>query len=166
MASGIVDRTEWAKVVQELLDLEAAPMIEGGRPRVHGAKTRFAQKAGLRTARTVDTWLRGDVDVKEASVKQVAEGYGLNAMQLLIRVGFYTTEELPPRLTDEQVDEEQRAVLELDLDDETKALILQELESMRTDDERLLEEQRDRDRRRRQQRINELVERARERRTA
>lgn len=166
MANGIVDRTEWAKVVQEILDLEAAPLTADSRPRVHGAKTRFAMKAGLKTARTVDTWLHGDVDVKEASVKQVADGYGLNAMELLIRVGFYTVDQLP-RISNAQIDEEQRAVLDReDLDDEQKAMILQELDGMRTDDERLLEEQRERDRRRRQQRIAELIERARERRVA
>ncbi len=166
VAGGVVDRKEWAKVVRELLDLEAQPRTEGGKLRVHGAKTRFAEKARLKTARTVDTWLAGDVDVKEASVRQVAEGYGLNSMELLIRVGFYTVEQLPARLTHDQIDDEQRAVLELDIDDEQKALILAELEAMRTDDERLLDEQRDRDRRRRQQRINEMIERARERRTA
>lgn len=166
VASGIVDRKEWAKVVQELLDIEAAPLTEGGRTRVHGAKTRFAEKTGLKTARTVDTWLHGDVEVKEASVKQVAEGYGIKPMELLIRVGFYTAEEVPVRLTDKQIDEEQRAVLDLDLDDEQKALILEALDEMRSADEQLLEQQRARDKQRRRQRIAEMIERARERRTA
>lgn len=161
MASGIVDRTEWAKVVQELLDVEAAPLVEGGRPRVHGAKTRFADRAKLKTARTVDTWLHCTADVKEASVKQVAEGYGLNPMDLLIRVGYYTVDELP-RISNEQIDEEQRAVLDRDdLDDEQKALILQELDKMRSTDERLLDEQRRRDRERRSERLEVLIERLR-----
>lgn len=165
VASGLVDRGEWAGVVQELLDLEAAPAVEGGKRRTHGAKTRFAAKVGI-AVRTVDSWLHSEVDVKEASVRAVAAGYQLNAMDLLIRVGFYTVDELP-RISNAQIDDEQRAVLDHDdLDDEQKALILQELDAMRSDDERLLDEQRDRDRRRRQQRIAEMIARASERRTA
>jgi hypothetical protein len=94
VARGAIDREEWAKVVQELLDIEAAPLVEGGKPRIHGAKTRFAVKAGMRTARTVDTWLAQQVDVKEASVEAVAEAYGLNPMDLLIRVGRYAADDL------------------------------------------------------------------------
>lgn len=148
-------------MVQELLDIEAAPLVEGGKPRIHGAKTRFAVKAGMRTARTVDTWLAQQVDVKEASVEAVAEAYGLNPMDLLIRVGRYAADGMPVRLTEEQIDEEQRIVLDdPTLDDEQKAYILRELDAMRTDDERILQEQRDRDRKRRRERINELIERA------
>lgn len=166
VASGVVNRDEWARVIREILELEAAPLTEGGKPRTHGSKTRFAAKAGI-AVRTVDSWLHSDVDVKEASVRAVADGYGINAMNLLIRVGFYKIEELPPRLTDEQIDEEQRAVLDRsDLDDGQKAYILQELEAMRSTDERILEEQRARDRQRREQRIAEMIERASERRTA
>lgn len=161
VAGGVVDRGEWARVVRELLDQEAAPAKEGGKLRTHGAKTRFAAKVGI-AVRTCDSWLRSEVDVKEASVKAVAEAYGLNAINLLIRVGFYTREEIPPGLTNEQIDEEQRAVLELDdVDDQQKAMILQALEEMRQDDERILDEQRARDRRRRHERVAELIDRAR-----
>jgi hypothetical protein len=161
VASGVVDRDAWARVVREILDQEAAPAVPGGKPRTHGAKTRFATKVGI-AVRTVDSWLRTEVDVKEASVKAVADAYELNAINLLIRVGFYTREEIPGGLTNEQIDEEQRAVLEIDdLDDRVKVRILQALEEMRQDDERILDEQRTRDRRRRQERVAELIERAR-----
>jgi hypothetical protein len=159
--SGMVDRGAWARVVRELLDQEAAPATEGGKPRIHGAKTRFAAKVGV-AVRTVDSWLRSEVDVKEASVKAVAEAFGLNAINLLIRVGFYTREQMPAGLSNEQIDEEQRVVLELsDIGDLQKAMILQALEEMRQVDERILDEQRTRDRRRRQERVTELIERAR-----
>ncbi len=161
VAGGVVDRAEWASVVRELLEQEGAPASKGGKPRTHGAKTRFAAKVGV-AVRTADSWLRSEVDVKEASVKAVAEAYGINAISLLIRVGFYTREEIPTGLTNKQIDEEQRAVLELDdLSDQQKAMILQALDEMRQDDERILHEQRTRDRRRRQERVAELVERAR-----
>ncbi|AYF31070.1 hypothetical protein CSH63_27255 [Micromonospora tulbaghiae] len=156
MATGEVNRQEWAEVIRELLNDE----IEAQGGRAHGAKTRFAMKVGV-SVRTVDTWLRKDVDVRESSVRAVAEAYGRNLMELMIRVGFYATEQMPYQPTEEEIDEEQRAVLESDLDDETKAEILQQLEEMRAADERLIIEQRERDKQRRMRELTYRIEQAR-----
>lgn len=155
VATGEVNREAWAEVVQELLAAEAE-----AQNRKHGSKTRFAAKASV-SVRTVDTWLRRDVDVKESSVRAVAEAYGRDLMELLIRVGFYAIEQMPHRPTDEEIDDEQRQVLESDLPDETKARILQELDEMRAGDERLIVEQRERDKQRRMRELAWRIEQAR-----
>ena len=152
VANGEVDREEWAKVVQELLDRETEI-------RKHGAKTRFAAKGG-KTTRTVDTWLAGQVDVKEANVRSVADAYDLDMMQLLIRVGFYREEQVG-RLTPEQIDEERARVLDSDLDDTQKMRILQRLDEMQANDERILQEQRERDKTRRLRELEYLINEAR-----
>lgn len=157
MAGGEVDREKWARVVRDLLALEAAPLVEGGKPRTHGAKTRFAEKVGLKTPRTVDTWLAQQVDVKEASVRGVAEAYGRNAMSLLVEVKYYREEEIPDRVPTEIIDDEQRAVLDLDIDDESKGWLLHQLEAMRESDEEMIARLRARDRERRDERMRELI---------
>lgn len=93
MAGVTVDRGEWAKAVQELLDVEAE---QHGKV---GTKTRFGAKVGV-SARTVDSWLKCDVDVRDANVKGVAAAYGRDEVQLLARVGLLS---LPA--TDERDDE-------------------------------------------------------------
>jgi hypothetical protein len=155
VATGEVNRQAWVEVVRELLAEEAE-----SHGKSHGSKTRFAAKAGV-SVRTVDTWLRQLVDVKEASVRAVAEAYGRDLMELLIRVGFYAVEQMPYRPTDEEIDEEQRQVLESDLDDDMKAEILQQLEEMRAADERLIVEQRERDKQRRMRELEYRIDRAR-----
>jgi hypothetical protein len=154
VATGEVNREAWAEVVRELINREAEE-----RNRKHGAKTRFAAAAKV-SVRTVDTWLRCEVDVKESSVRNVSEAYGLDVMELMIRVGFYAPSEMPYQPTDEEIDEEQRQVIESDLDDETKAEILRELDAMRAHDERLLEEQRERDKQRRMRELAWRIEQA------
>ncbi|MFG3709181.1 hypothetical protein ACGF7U_31245 [Micromonospora sp. NPDC047670] len=155
MATGEVDRQAWAEVIRELLAEETR-----AHGKSHGSKTRFATKVGV-SVRTVDTWLRKDVDVKEASVRAVAEAYELDLMELLIRVGFYALQQMPYQPTEEEIDEEQRQVLESDLDDEIKAEILQQLEEMRAADERLIVEQRERDKQRRMRELTYRIEQAR-----
>lgn len=153
LVAGEVNREAWSAFVREDL-----------LPLTKGKKATLARLLGV-DPKTIDLWLQGRVRVSEASVRQVAERTQRRAGDLLVRVGVYTLDDLPAvTLTDEQIDEEQRRVLDTDLDDEQKALILAELDAMRTDDERLLEEQRTRDRQRRQQRIAEMIDRARERR--
>lgn len=153
VTNGEVNRDEWAKVVQECIDREA----ELGRR--HGAKTRFAAKVG-RTTRTVDTWLAAQVAVAEAGVRSVADAYELDVPELLVRVGLYRVEQVG-RLTPEQVDEERQKVLDSDLPDTQKMRILQQLDEMQTHDERLLVEQRERDKGRRLRELEYLIEQAR-----
>lgn len=154
VANGVVDRQAWARVVRETWDAE----IEIQK---WGAKTRLASKIGV-NVRTVDTWLAAAVDVKEASVRALAEAYELDVMGLLIEVGYYTREQMPVRLTEEQIDEEQRYVLDRDdLNDEAKADILQQLDAMRSTDDAWIKEQQERNRARRQAEIDHLIQRAR-----
>jgi hypothetical protein len=160
VAGAVIDREEWARFVQELLDEEAAPLTEGGRPRVHGAKTRFAAKAGLKTSRTVDTWLRREVDVRQASVRDVATGYGRNPVDVLVRVGFLTADQVPARTVDDVVDEEIAIVLESDLDDVTKAAFIQELEKWRDEDRELQRRLAQRDKERRIANLRERIQQA------
>jgi len=155
VATDEVNREAWAEVVQELLVAETK-----AQNKKHGSKTRFASKSGV-SVRTVDTWLRQEVDVKESNVRAVAEAYGVDLMELLIRVGFYAVEQMPYRPTDEEIDDEQRQVLDSDLDDEYKAELLQDLDAMRTGDERLIVEQRERDKRRRMRELGWRIEQGR-----
>ncbi|MEV0805764.1 hypothetical protein [Micromonospora sp. NPDC050200] len=146
---GEVDVNEWAKVVRELLDSET-----------RGKKAPFARAVGV-DVRTVSNWLDRAVAVREANVRRVAETFELNPVELLVRVGVLQPADLPYRPTDEEIDEEQRAVLESDLDDETKAEVLQQLEEMRAADERLIVEQRERDKQRRMRELTYRIEQAR-----
>lgn len=149
VATGDVDRHEWALVVRELLDVE-------GVEKKHGSKTRFAGKAGV-TTRTVDTWLAELVDVKESNVRAVASAYDLNALELFVRVGVYSVEQLP-RISHEEMNEERRRVLDSDFDDVTKAQILVELDRMEEEDEKFLQQLRERDRQRRLERLAVIME--------
>jgi hypothetical protein len=155
VATGEVDRSAWAEVISDLLAEEAAPPNKK-----HGAKTRFAAKVGV-SVRTVDTWLRQEVDVKESSVRGVADAYGRKQMDVLIQVGFYSADELPYRPTDDEIDEEQRRVLDAGLDTKLTAQLLHELDQMRADDERLIGEQRERDRQRRLREVTLRIDQAR-----
>lgn len=83
VAGGEVDRAEWASVIRGLL----AELTRG-------KKAPLARLLGF-SERTIDRWLLGLVDVSEASVRQVAAKSGRSGMDLLIRVGFYTREEMP-----------------------------------------------------------------------
>lgn len=150
--SGEVNRAAWAEVVQELLD-----------DRCKGNKSAFARLVIIDgraiNPRTVYAWLDQAVAVRESSVRAVASGFGLNAIDLLIRVGFYTLEQMPTRPTREEMDEERRRVIEdPDFDDVQKAYILQELDRMEEEDERVLAQLRERDRQRRIERLAAIIE--------
>jgi hypothetical protein len=141
-------------VVQQILD-----------ERCDGNRSGFARQVTIdgrhMSPRTVYGWLNGESDVKESSVRAVAEAFGLNPIELLIQVGFLTREHVP-RYPGEVIDEEQRRVIDRDdLDAEQKAYILAELEKMRATDEELLAAQRERDRRTREERVDSLIERIR-----
>lgn len=149
VSSGRVDRAEWALVVQELINAHTG-----------GKKEPFARLVGV-NPRTLYSWLDKDVAVSEQSVRQVAAACGLNEMELLIRVGFYRRESMPPRVSDEVIDEEIQAVLDdPDLDDVVKAGIIAEFESWRTTDDQLIAAQRERDQRLRAERLAARLDRA------
>lgn len=153
VATGEVNRQAWAQIVRDLWTEFTAP---GKNPK----KAPFARLLGVDPT-TVDNWLDCAFDVKEASVRQVAERTGHNAMEWLIQVGYYSADELP-RYSSTVIDEEQRRVLDRDdLDAEQQAYILRELEKMRATDEELLALQRERDRRNRDAQVDSLIERIR-----
>ncbi|MFI6759401.1 hypothetical protein ACIBF5_09695 [Micromonospora sp. NPDC050417] len=149
MATGEVNRAEWAKIVRALL--------------TERTKSKKAPLARLisKDPKTIDNWLAGSVKVSEESIRSVAELTGHSAMEWLIQVGYYQLGELPYQPTEEEIDEEQRQVLESDLPADQKAAILEQLESMRADDERLIVEQRERDRQRRMRELAWRIEQAR-----
>lgn len=150
VATGEVNRDEWAKIVRELLA-----------EYTRGKKATFARMLGM-DPKTIDNWLTGRVRVSEESIRDVAALTDRNAMDLLIRVGYYELGEMPHQPTPEQIDEEQRTVVEADgLTDEQKAAILMALDEMRATDERLRAELAERDRQRRMREIDLLIRQAR-----
>lgn len=144
VAVGTVDREEWAKVVQELLDAHT-----------RGKKEPFARLIGV-NPRTVHSWLRSETAVTEQSIRQVAQACGVNSIDLLIRVGFYAIDEMP-RVTHEQMNAERRRVLDSGLPDDVQAEILMELDRMEREDAEMLKQLEERDRQRREARVNELL---------
>lgn len=147
VATGEVDRAEWAKIVQGLLD-----------EFTRGKKATFGRLVGA-DPKTIDHWLQGKVRVSEESIRNVADKTGRNAMEWLIQVGYYTVDDMPPLPTHEEMDAERRRIIEDDtLDDQQKAYILQEFDRMEEEDERMLAQLRERDRQRRIERLTVLIE--------
>lgn len=124
VATGEVDRVEWAKVIVELRAEHAK-----------GKTVPFAKLVGV-NPRTVTHWVDKTVSVTESSVRQVAEMFGLNAMDLLIRVGFYSNAERysVPEKDEPEVDDELAMILDADVDDITKQLMIERLYALREQD--------------------------------
>jgi transcriptional regulator with XRE-family HTH domain len=119
-----------------------------------GKKLPFARKIGV-DPRTVDRWLRQEVDVKEESVRAVAGALDLRAIDLLVQVGVYKQADITPPvypdpredpviqhiLADPRLTEEQRVELvQVQLD-----LIKQDAARRRAEYDRLIEYQARRD---------------------
>lgn len=124
VATGEVDRAEWAKVIFELRAEHA-----------RGKTVPFASLVKV-NPRTVTHWLDKTVAVTEPRVRQVAEALSLNAMDLLIRVGFYSLAERysAPEKEEPEVDEELSMILEADVDDVTKQMMIERLYELREQD--------------------------------
>lgn len=82
MADREINRAAWAEMVETLLNEEAK-----------GNKTAFAAAFGA-DRKTVNRWLASDVDVSEESVRAVARAFKLSPIDLLIKVGYYRTEDM------------------------------------------------------------------------
>lgn len=119
VADATINRQVWSSIVRELLDEESDP-------RVYGAKTRFATKSGV-SPRTVDMWLAGEVDVKETNVRAVARAYGRGELELLIRVGLFTTDELLTASVNLGPDEELQLILEAPVSDVWKQRLVERM---------------------------------------
>jgi transcriptional regulator with XRE-family HTH domain len=82
-----------------------------------GNKTRLADMIGV-TSKTVDRWLKGQVDVSEQSVREVARRLRRDQVRLLVTVGYYEDGELreslppPPPSADDDPDAEAIALIE------------------------------------------------------
>lgn len=83
-ATAEVDRTAWAALIVALIDAEAG-----------GNQTRFAAKVGV-TPRTITRWLEGQVAVRPQSVTEVARALGRSPVELLVRIGYLTSQEVAP----------------------------------------------------------------------
>lgn len=81
-----VDRAAWAEAVEQLV-LE----------RDRGNKAAFGRRVGV-DSKTVGRWIQQFGDVSEESVRQVARSCGINAMELLVRVGYYDGAEVGAQL--------------------------------------------------------------------
>lgn len=100
-----------------------------------GKTVPFARLIGV-NPRTVTRWLDQTAAVMEASVRMVADVFSLNAMDLLIRVGFYSTAEryAAPEREAPEVDEELDIILAANVDDITKHLMIERLYQLREQD--------------------------------
>jgi hypothetical protein len=121
-----VDRDTWAAVVEEII----AERYRGHR----GAKAAFARAAGVEP-RTVSRWLGREVDVREESVRQVADAHGINPLAILVRVGYYRPDEVtiaptPPP----EVDEEVALIMSAPVSQALKERMLQRLAELRAAD--------------------------------
>lgn len=91
-----INRGAWARLVAALVESET-----------RGKKATFARLVGV-DPRTISRWLNSEVDVSEESVREVARGLHLSPIELLIRVGYYSPNELsilPPPAPPAEVDE-------------------------------------------------------------
>lgn len=79
-----INREAWAAEIKRLILEEAA-----------GNRSRFAALIGV-SYKTVGRWLDCTVDVSEDSVRQVARELRINAMDLLVRVGYYQPSDIQP----------------------------------------------------------------------
>lgn len=82
-----IDREAWAKLISDLIRTET-----------RGKIAPFARLVG-RDPRTVSRWLAAEMDVREDSVRAVARALNRSTMDLLVRIGYYSDEEvgtLPP----------------------------------------------------------------------
>jgi len=118
-----VDREAWAEVVSRLINQETA-----------GNQSRFAALVGV-TYKTIRRWLKGESDVSEDSVRQVARAVGISPLELLMRVGYYSLSDLDAPTPAEQIDAgDDRAlqvILEADVPPRVKQRMIHRLQELR-----------------------------------
>ncbi len=128
MSARRINREAWAAEVQQLITEETA-----------GNRSRFAVLVGM-SYKTVGRWLDCSVDVSEDSVRQVARALGINALDLLIRVGYYQPSDIqpaaPPVAAEVADDPALSAILETDLPPRYKARMIQRLTELRAEQRR------------------------------
>lgn len=121
-----IDRDAWASVISDLITIKAK-----------GNKTAFARLVGVKSAQTVDRWLKGVVSVSEANVREVARACDLNAAELLVRLGYYGADEIGHAGPTPDEDEEAiRRIRESGASEAAKSQLIAMLARMRTEHER------------------------------
>lgn len=97
---GDINRNAWAQLIAGLIQSETK-----------GKKAPFARLIGV-DARTLDRWLKREVNVSEASVRDVAKAVGRAPMDVLVQVGYYEVADIaPPTPTDPRQDPIIREIL-------------------------------------------------------
>lgn len=126
VAARSIDRTKWAAVVSRLVADETG-----------GNKSRFAALVGV-TYKTVHRWMTEASDVSEDSVRDVARALHMSPLELLLRVGYYTEQELDAAVAQERqlaVSEDDpalRVILEADVPPRVKQRMIQRLQQLRS----------------------------------
>lgn len=115
MGSRRINREAWATIVEDLVFRHC-----------RGKKAPFARIVGV-APRTVDRWLRAEVDVSEASVREVARALGIPAVDLLVAAGYFDARDL----ADVQGDPALQMIYESDLPDHVKDRLVERLREMR-----------------------------------
>lgn len=90
MADRKIDREAWASEVAWLIREEAG-----------GNKSAFARMVGLKSAKTVDRWLAGTVEVSQANVLAVCRALKIPPLGMLIKVGLMDPSEITQAMRDE-----------------------------------------------------------------
>lgn len=115
-----VDRKAWAAVISQLVTEETG-----------GNRSRFAALVGV-TYKTVTRWLKGETDVSEESVRQVARAVHVPPAELLVRVGYYKPEELAQSQPVETEDDPaMRVIMEADVPPRVKQRMIERLRELR-----------------------------------
>ncbi|MEV4197068.1 hypothetical protein [Micromonospora globbae] len=131
MAEGSIDREAWAKVISQLIAQET-----GTPAKPDGNKSRFAELIGV-TYKTVLRWTQQASDVSEDSVRQVARALHISPLELLVRVGYYTDDDVSAvarPATPAGIDKDDpalRVILEADVPPRVQQRMIQRLQEMR-----------------------------------
>jgi len=113
-----VNREAWARTVANLIQSETG-----------GKKAPFARLVGV-DPRTVDRWLKGEVDVSEESVRDVASALKRSPWGLLRAAGYYDERDLAGR---EQVtaDPAIQVIMNADVPQHVKERLIERLQELR-----------------------------------
>lgn len=98
VATPKIDRSAWASLVASLIEQESG-----------GNQTHFGLAVGV-DRKTVARWLAGSVDVSEEKVRAVARALGVPPRDLLVQVGYYRADEMPPEDTSDRIQEANAAI--------------------------------------------------------
>lgn len=120
-----IDKAAWSELIGRLIAQETG-----------GNKSRFAALVGV-NYKTVLRWLAKEGEVSIESVGQVADAVGVSPIELMVRVGYYRTHDIPqadPKPARDPDDEALRIILESEFPNRIKMRMIQRLEQLRDRD--------------------------------